>query len=91
MPGRATTTWVRKGEAAAFGHFTQDGREYVITKPFAPPRAQINFLWNDSLISGLNQFGSGDGVFNNQTLMYNHPKGRVRLIRDPPKVLLSAG
>lgn len=65
-----------------FGHFSADGREYVITAPFAPPRAQINFLWNDTLISGLNQFGGGDGVFNNQTLMYNHEKGRVRLIRD---------
>ena len=65
-----------------YGHFSTDGTEFVITEPFAPPRAQINFLWNDTLISGLNQFGSGDGVFNNQTLMYNHPEGRVRMIRD---------
>lgn len=65
-----------------FGHFSADNREYVITDPLSPPRAQINFLWNDTIISGLNQFGSGDGVFNNQTLMYNHPEGRVRLIRD---------
>ena len=67
---------------ASYGHFSDDGREFLITDPLAPPRAQINFLWNDTLISGLNQFGSGDGVFNNQTLMYNHPDGRVRLIRD---------
>ena len=66
----------------SYGHFTTDGKEYVITDPLSPPRAQINFLWNDTIISGLNQFGSGDGVFNNQTLMYNHPDGRVRLIRD---------
>jgi len=65
-----------------YGHFSPDGKEFVITEPFAPPRAQINFLWNDTLISGLNQFGGGDGVFNNQTLMYNHLDGRVRLIRD---------
>ncbi len=65
-----------------FGDFSDDGLEYVITRPLAPPRAQVNFLWNDMLISGLNQFGTGDGVFNNQTLTYNHPKGRVRLIRD---------
>lgn len=71
-----------QNEPQAFGHFSEDGREYIITEPFAPPRAQINFLWNDTLISGLNQFGSGDGVFNNQTLMYNDPKGRVRLVRD---------
>ena len=73
---------LNKSETSSFGHFSPDGTEYIVTKPFAPPRAQINFLWNDTLISGLNQFGSGDGVFNNQTLMYNHPKGRVRLIRD---------
>ena len=66
----------------AYGHFSPDGLEYIITDPFAPPRAQVNFLWNDTLISGLNQFGSGDGVFNNQTLTLNHPQGRVRLIRD---------
>jgi len=24
-----------------FGHFSEDGREYVITEPFAPPRAQV--------------------------------------------------
>ncbi len=65
-----------------YGHFSADGKEFVITDPLSPPRAQVNFLWNDTLISGLNQFGSGDGVFNNQSLMYNHPQGRVRLIRD---------
>jgi len=65
-----------------FGHFSEDAREYVITDPLAPPRSQVNFLWNDTLISGLNQFGNGEGVFNNQAMMYNHPKGRVRLIRD---------
>ena len=66
----------------SFGHFSPDGLEYIITEPFAPARAQINFLWNDSLISGLNHFGSGVGVFNNQSLMLNHPQGRVRMIRD---------
>lgn len=73
---------IKSLESSSYGHFSSDGTEFIITEPSAPPRAQINFLWNDTLISGLNQFGSGDGVFNNQTLMYNHPKGRVRLIRD---------
>jgi cellobiose phosphorylase len=68
--------------AVAYGRFTDDGAEYVIDQPFAPPRAQINFLWNDSIISGLNQFGTGNGVFNNQTLTLNHPAGRVRMVRD---------
>lgn len=69
-------------ETNAFGHFSPDGMEYVITDPMAPVRAQINFLWNDSLISGVNQFGSGEGIFNDRTLMLNHPEGRVQLIRN---------
>jgi cellobiose phosphorylase len=63
-----------------FGQFSRDGREYIITDALRPPRFQINFLWNDSLISGVNQFGSGDGMFNDRTLMYNHPAGRVQMI-----------
>jgi cellobiose phosphorylase len=77
-----TMTSRPRKKSAPFGHFTNDNREYVISDPFAPPRAQVNFLWNETLISGLNQFGGGDGVFNNQTLLYNHPEGRVRMIRD---------
>ncbi|MBN2711845.1 MAG: hypothetical protein JXR97_05330 [Planctomycetes bacterium] len=65
-----------------FGHFTENAREYVITEPFAPPRYQINFMWNDVMVSGVNQFGTGEGVFNNQTMLYNCPEGRVRMIRD---------
>lgn len=64
-----------------FGHFSADGTEYVITHPLMPPRAQINFLWNDQMISAVNQFGSGEGIFNDRTLMLNDPKGRVQLIR----------
>lgn len=67
---------------SSFGRFSPSGDTFTITDPLAPPRALINFLWNDTLISGLNQFGSGEGVFNNQTLTLNHPQGRVRLIAD---------
>ncbi len=66
----------------AFGHFSEDGLEYVITRPLAPPRAQVNFLWNDTIISGVNQFGTGEGIFNDRTLMYSHPEGRVQIIRN---------
>lgn len=63
-----------------FGHFSKDGREYIITDAEAPPRHQINFLWNDWMISGHNQFGNGEGVFNDQAMLLNHPEGRVRMI-----------
>ena len=64
----------------SFGHFSADKREYIITDAEAPPRQQINFLWNDYIISGHNQFGTGEGVFNDQAMLLNHPKGRVRMI-----------
>ncbi len=64
----------------AFGEFSKDNREYIITDAEAPPRAQINFLWNDGMISGHNQFGNGEGVFNDQAMLLNHPEGRVRMI-----------
>ncbi len=64
----------------SFGHFSNDGREYIITDTEAPPRQQVNFIWNDFMISGHNQFGSGEGVFNDQAMLLNHPQGRVRMI-----------
>ena len=73
---------MKKAAAPSFGQFSTTGEEFVLTRPLAPPRPQINFLWNDTLISALNQFGTGEGVFNNQTLTLNHPQGRVRLIAD---------
>ncbi|MCC5845491.1 MAG: hypothetical protein JJU05_14680 [Verrucomicrobia bacterium] len=65
-----------------FGRFSADGLTYNVTDALLPPRAQINFLWNDHIISGVNQFGSGEGIFNDRTLMLNHPEGRVNLIRN---------
>jgi len=64
----------------AFGNFTKNDREYIINDAEAPPRAQINFLWNDYMISGHNQFGSGEDVFNDQAILLNDPRGRVRML-----------
>lgn len=64
----------------AYGHFSEDSLEYIITDAEAAPRQQINFLWNDFMISGHNQFGSGEGVFNDQAMLLNDPAGRVRMI-----------
>ncbi len=66
--------------AKPYGEFSADAREYTITDAEAPPRAQINFLWNDTMVSGHNQFGTGEGVFNDQAMLFNDPKGRVRMI-----------
>jgi cellobiose phosphorylase len=74
-----------KGEQigmAIFGYFNEDGTEYIIDKPLMPKRHMVNFSWNSTVISGVNQFGTGEGVFNNQTFLYNAQSGRARMIRD---------
>ncbi len=71
---------INKKKIEPFGHFSKDAREYIITEAEQPPRQQINFLWNDHMISGHNQFGSGEGVFNDNAMLLNHPEGRVRMI-----------
>lgn len=67
---------------ASFGRFSPDGKEYIIESPLAPVRHLINFSWSSSVVSGVNQFGTGDGVFNNQTLLYNDYQGRARMVKD---------
>lgn len=67
---------------ASFGIFNESGREYIIHNPLSPIRHLVNFSWNDKIISGVNQFGTGEGVFNNQTFLYNDHSGRARMIRD---------
>lgn len=67
---------------ASFGRFSDNGREYMIDAPLNPVRHLVNFSWNDKVISGVNQFGTGEGVFNNQTLLYNDPAGRARMVRE---------
>jgi cellobiose phosphorylase len=41
-----------------YGHFNEDGSEFVITNP-KTPRAFDNFLWNDALFSNVQQTGVG--------------------------------
>lgn len=41
-----------------YGHFNEDGSEFIVTDP-ATPRAFDNFLWNDAIFSNLQQTGVG--------------------------------
>jgi len=41
-----------------FGHFNEDGSEFIITDP-ATPRAFDNFLWNEAIFSNVQQTGVG--------------------------------
>jgi hypothetical protein len=44
--------------SSRYGHFSPDGREFVITNP-QTPRAFDNFLWNDAIFSNVQQTGVG--------------------------------
>jgi len=41
-----------------YGYFNEDGTEFIITNP-KTPRAFDNFLWNDTIYSGVGQTGVG--------------------------------
>jgi cellobiose phosphorylase len=41
-----------------YGHFSEDGTEFVVTDP-ATPRAFDNFLWNETVFSNVQQTGVG--------------------------------
>ncbi|MGC9454096.1 MAG: GH36-type glycosyl hydrolase domain-containing protein [Phycisphaerae bacterium] len=45
-----------------YGHFSEDGREFVITNPFTP-RAWHNYLVNDVYLANLTQFGTGASFY----------------------------
>jgi cellobiose phosphorylase len=68
---------------AKFGHFSENGSEYVITSPQAP-RPLLNYIWNTRMVSGINQFGGGNGAYGNRAASYIDPKerGRANLILD---------
>ncbi len=66
---------------ASFGYFQSGGSEFVITEP-NPPRGLMNYSWNDSFISAVNQIASGVGAYKERAAQLIHPAGRALLIRD---------
>lgn len=67
----------------SYGHFNEKGNEYIITD-YKTPRPQMNYVWNDRMLSGINHFGGGDGAYGNRAASYIDEKGRGRanLIKD---------
>ncbi len=64
-----------------YGYFS--GNEFKITD-YNTPRPQLNYVWNDRILSGINHFGGGVGAYGNRAASYIDPEGKSRaiLIRD---------
>jgi cellobiose phosphorylase len=60
-----------------FGYFSENGSEYTINTPNTP-RPQINYIWNDLILSGVNHFGGGVGAYGGRTITYIDPEGKGR-------------
>ena len=66
-----------------YGKFNEKGNEYIITD-YLMPRPQMNYVWNERMLSGINHFGGGVGSYGNRAASYIDEKGRGRanLIKD---------
>ena len=42
-----------------FGRYSDDGREFVITRPDNTPRPWLNYAWSDHLLVSIDQCGGG--------------------------------
>lgn len=72
-----------------YGHFNENGTEYVITKPDAPRRFQMNYMQNSKFLSSVNHFGTGKGAYQKNAAFYMDKQGRGRcyLINDGNRYL----
>ncbi len=61
----------------SYGYFNNTGNEYIITD-YMTPRPQMNYVWNERLLSGINHFGGGVGSYGNRTMAYIDPMGSGR-------------
>lgn len=68
-------------ESNGFGHFSEDGSEYVITA-VDTPMPFVNYVWNDHFLSGISQHLAGIGCFTERPMQYMHPECRSLMIRD---------
>ena len=64
-------------EQKKFGYFQKDGAEFVIDE-LMPPRPQLNYIWNDSILSGINHMGGGIGAYGDRATAYIDPDGKGR-------------
>ncbi len=60
-----------------YGYFNEIGDEYIITD-YMTPRPQMNYVWNERILSGINHFGGGVGSYGNRTVSYIDKEGSGR-------------
>jgi cellobiose phosphorylase len=73
------------GGKVVSGYFDDSKREYKIENMY-PKRPWINYLWNESLITAINQFGCGDSWHRDRnavkTQLCRHGNSRLIFIKD---------
>lgn len=62
-----------------FGHFSKDGTEYIFTD-YQTKRPMLNYMWNASILSGVNHLGGGVGAYGGRAASYIDPDGKGRAI-----------
>ncbi|MCC5839714.1 MAG: hypothetical protein JJT96_06270 [Opitutales bacterium] len=71
----------------AYGHFSPDGREYIITTPH-PPRDWFNYLWNDTYLASVAQNLNGNALHQNEAGVLTNFLGKQDALGDPRAVYI---
>ena len=70
-----------------FGHFSEDGLEYVVTDPH-PPRDWFNYLWNADYLASASQNMNGNSLYQNGAGVATNLFGRQDELQTPRGVYL---
>ncbi len=65
-----------------YGHFTDDGYEYVITTPH-PPRDWFNYFWNGTYLACAGQNMNGSSLYQNEEGVVTNLMGKQDMREDP--------
>jgi cellobiose phosphorylase len=65
-----------------YGHYTDDGLEYVITTPHTP-REWVNYLWNPLYLASCSQHMNGNSLYQNEAGIVTNLMGKQDMREDP--------
>jgi len=65
-----------------YGHFTEDGLEYVITTPHLP-RDWFNYFWNGTYLASAGQNMNGNSLYQNADGVVTNLFGKQDMLEDP--------
>lgn len=72
---------------STYGHFSEDGMEYVITHPH-PPRDWFNYLWNETYLACAGQHMNGFSLFQSESGVVTNLFGKQDMREDPRAIYL---